>query len=301
MYSQITANKRKTWGLLIAFSILVVGLTLILGVSFGLHPEEALVFGVAFSMIYSLISYYASASVALAAAGAKPLEKRDHFALYTTVENLAITAGIPTPKIYIINDPSPNAFATGRDPHHASVAITTGLLNILNKQELEGVIAHELSHIKNYDIRVMTIVVVLIGLIVLLSDMLFRVGFIRGNDRDRGGNQAAIVFFIIGLLAAILAPLIAQMIKFAVSRSREYLADASGALLTRYPAGLASALVNIRDHGSKMKHANHATAHLYISSPFGSRKEQKTNFINRLFATHPPIEDRIAELQKMGK
>lgn len=300
MYAEIAANKRKTWLLITLFSILTVLLTTIFGVYIGLRPEEALILGVFFSVSYSLISYYVGDKAALVTAGAKPIDKRDHFELYTTVENLAITAGIPTPKIYIIDDPSPNAFATGRDPHHASVAITTGLLNVLDKQELQGVMAHELSHIKNYDIRVMTIVVILVGLIVLLSDIMLRVGFSGGNGNRKNNGQAALVFLVVALVAAILAPLIAQVIKFAVSRSREYLADASGSLLTRYPAGLAGALEKIRDHGSKMKHANHATAHLYISSPFGVRKGERVGFFNRLFSTHPPINDRIAKLRNMG-
>lgn len=301
MYAEITANKRKTWLLVTLFSIFAVLLVTIFGVYIGLRPEEALILGVFFSVLYSLISYYLGDKAALAASGAKPIEKRDHFELYTTVENLAITAGIPTPTIYIIDDPSPNAFATGRDPHHASVAITTGLLQILDKQELQGVMAHEMSHIKNFDIRVMTVVVILVGLTVLLSDIMLRVGFwnSRGRSRSKNGGQAALVFFVIAIVAAILAPLIAQIIKLAVSRSREYLADASGSLLTRYPAGLANALEKIRDHGSKLKHANHATAHLYISSPFGVRKGERMGFFNRLFATHPPINDRIAKLRSM--
>lgn len=285
---------------MIFFSIIVVFLTIILGVYIGLRPEEALVVGFIFSVSYSLISYYLGDKATLATAGAKEIEKRDHFELYTTVENLAITAGIPTPKIYVIDDPSPNAFATGRDPRHASVAITTGLLAKLNRQELQGVMAHEISHIKNYDIRVMTIVVVLIGLVVLISDLLLRVGLFGGNSRSRENGQAAIVFLVIGLIAAILAPFVAQAIKFAVSRSREHLADASGSLLTRYPEGLASALEKIRDHGGKMKRANHATAHLFISSPFGAEKGEKVGFLNRLFATHPPINERIAKLRAMG-
>lgn len=299
MYSEIASNKRKTWGLLFVFSILAVFLTMILGLSFGLRAEEAAIFGGIFATLYSLISFYLSDKAALVTAGAKAIEKRDHFELYNLVENLAITAGIPTPAIYIIQDASPNAFATGRDPHHASIAVTTGLLQLLNKQELQGVLAHEMSHIKNFDIRVMTIVVVLVGLIILLADILLRVGIHRGGGR-RENNQAAILFFALGILAAILAPLVAQVIKFAVSRSREYLADASGCLLTRYPAGLASALEKIRDHGAALQHANHATAHLYISNPFGTQKGD-VGFFNRLFATHPPINERIAKLRTMGE
>lgn len=301
MYAEIAANKRKTWFLIFLFSIIVVLLTVVFGVYAGLPPEMALIFGVVFSVVYSLISYYVGDKATLATAGAKPIEKRDHFELYTTVENLAITAGLPTPKIYLIDDPSPNAFATGRDPHHASVAITTGLLKVLNKQELQGVMAHEISHIKNYDIRVMTVVVILVGLIVLLSDIMLRIGFYSGGNRSKNNGQAAIVFLVVAIIAAILAPLIAQVIKLAVSRSREYLADASASLITRYPAGLAGALEKIRDHGGKMKRANHATAHLFISSPFGSRKGEKVGFFNRMFSTHPPINERIEKLRSMGE
>jgi len=299
MYTEITANKRKTWLLLFLFTGLTIGLFLLLGASLGLGFYESLIGGTVFSFIYGMISYYLGDKATLATAGAKAISKRDHFELYTTVENLAITAGIPTPKIYLINDESPNAFATGRDPEHASVAITTGLLNKLSKQELQGVMAHEMSHVKNYDIRVMTIVVVLIGLIVLMSDILLRAGLYGRGGRDNKG-QAAVIFLVVGLVAAILAPIIAQIIKLAVSRSREYLADSSGALLTRYPAGLASALEKIRDHGGKMRRANHATAHLYISSPFGSKVGGNVGFFNRLFATHPPINERIAKLRKMA-
>lgn len=262
----------------------------------GLDIVSSLVIGCIFSITYSLISFYFSDKATLAVAGAKEVNKQQAPDIIRLIENLSITGGIPTPKVYIINDPSPNAFATGRDPEHASIAFTTGILKILNKQELEGVAAHELSHIKNYDIRLMTVVVILIGLIVLISELIFRIGFFRGSGRDKGGNAIAILL-IVGLILGILSPIIAQLIKLAVSRTREYLADQSGAMLTRYPEGLASALEKIRDNSQKMRRANHATAHLYISNPFGTNKNGKTGFMARLFMTHPPINDRIRKLR----
>lgn len=243
----------------------------------------------------SLFGYFSGDKVALATAKAKPIRKQDHRELYTLVENLAITAGLPTPKVYIIHDPAANAFATGRDPEHASIAVTTGLLQILDKQELEGVIAHEMAHIKNYDIRIMTIVIVLVGIIILFSDIMIRPFLFR--DRDSGNSQAAIVMLVIGFALAILSPLIAELIKLAVSRSREYLADASGALLTRHPDGLARALEKIASQDRPMKGANHATAHLFFANPFDPHVTKK---FERLFSTHPPITDRIARLRKMA-
>jgi len=205
---------------------------------------------------------------------------------------------MPMPAIYIINDNAPNAFATGRDPEHASIAMTTGLLRRLEKVELEGVIAHELSHIKNYDIRLMTIVVVLVGLVALIGNIMLRARFI-GESRDRN-NQATIIFLVAGLILAILSPIIAQIIQLAVSRTREYLADASGALLTRHPEGLASALIKISDYKEPMQKANNATAHLYIANPFGATKHSAGSWYSKMFSTHPPIAERIARLRKMG-
>lgn len=298
MYNQIASNKRKTWILLFGFSVFAVGLVTLLAIQFGVPVEDALIGGTVFAVIYSIVSFYLSDRVVLSVTGAKPIEKRDHPELYRLVENVSITAGLRTPKIYIINDPSPNAFATGRDPDHASVAFTTGLLNVLNKQELEGVVAHEIGHIKNFDIRIMTMVVVLVGLVLLVSQIMIRARFL--NTTAKSKEARGMIFLIMGmhLLMALLAPLIAQVIKLAISREREYLADATSALLTRYPAGLASALQKIRDHATPMKNANDATAHLFISDPFGGKK--KTPFLHKLFLTHPPIEDRVARLQKMG-
>lgn len=296
MYNDISANKRKTWILLTLFSFFIIVLFGVIGYASEVDPIAAMIFGFIFSVIYSLFSFYASSSVALMSAGAKELSKADAFEVYTLVENLCITAGMPMPKLYLIQDASPNAFATGRDPQHAAIAVTTGLLATLNKLELEGVLAHELAHIRNYDIRVMTLVVVLVGFIVLISDIFLRMNIFRGGDRDN--KQAAVVMLVIALLLAVLSPLIAQLIKLAVSRTREYLADASGALLTRHPDALASALEKISANRTPLQKANHATAHLFISNPFG--KVQKMKGIAKLWSTHPPTEERIQRLRKMG-
>lgn len=292
MYAQIDANKRRTWVLIVLFTMITVGLGAVLGEYIG-EPSVGIIFAVMLTVIMNLTAYYKGDSVALAAAGAKEITKDQHRELYLIIENLSITAGIPMPKVYIIQDSSPNAFATGRDPEHASIAVTTGLLSIMTKQELEGVMAHELAHIQNYDIRVMTIVVVLVGVVLLLSDILMRT-FVFG-DRDTG--KAALPLLLIGLALAILSPLFAQMIKFAVSRSREYLADASGSLLTRYPEGLASALEKIAKLDQPLKKANHATAHLFLANPFDPHVTKK---FESMFSTHPPIEDRIAKLRGMA-
>ncbi len=230
--------------------------------------------------------------MALASSGAKEIQKEQAPELWNIVENLAITNGMPMPRIYVIQDAAPNAFATGRNPKHASVAVTTGLLQMMERNELEGVLAHELSHVKNYDILVMTIVIVLVGVVTLLADWLLR-SSIFGRRDDRENNQATIVLFVVGLVLSILSPLFAELIKLAISRQREYLADASGALMTRYPEGLASALEKIASYKGRMKKANHATAHLFIANPFGGAAKT-------LFSTHPPVEKRIARLRQMG-
>ncbi len=297
MYSDIAKNKQRTWVLIIVMSSIVVGLSWFIGSLAGLEAAPSIILGTIIATIYSLISYYASASIALSVSGAKPIVKSQAPDLYNVIENLCIANGQKTPAIYIIEDASPNAFATGRDPEHASVAFTTGLLALLTREELEGVAAHELSHVKNYDIRVMTIVVVLVGLISLISSILIHVRIGRGDSKN--GN-AALILMLVGILLAVLSPIFAQAIQLAISRSREYLADASGALLTRYPEGLASALTKIGAKGVPMQNANHATAHLFLSNPFGATKEKRSWFSN-LFATHPPIEDRIARLRSMGR
>ncbi len=292
MYSQIAANKRKTWFLILIFTVVIVGLGWVIGEYTG-TGNAGLIVAVMFSTGMNLIGYFHGDKVALGTAGAKLIQKQDNPRLYRMIENLAITAGMQTPKVYIIHDPAGNAFATGRDPAHASIAVTTGLMDMLDDQELQGVLAHELSHIKNYDIRVMTIVIVLVGVILLLSDMLMRSMFWGGRDSDNKGGG---ILLLIGIVLAILSPLFAELIKLAVSRSREYLADADGALLTRYPEGLAQALEKIAGQDQPLKRANHATAHLFLANPFDPHVTKK---FEQLFSTHPPITERIKKLRGM--
>jgi heat shock protein HtpX len=296
LYDQISANKYKTWFLISLFSVVII----LLGLAFGLWMGDAysgIFLAVIVSTIMTLVGYFQGDSVALAASGARAIEKADNPELYRLVENLSITAGLPMPKIYVMQDPAMNAFATGRDPKHASVAVTTGLLQELDRQELEGVLAHELSHIGNYDIRVMTIVVVLVGVILLLSDMMTRSFFFGRSSRDNDNNSSAGIILVIGIVLAILSPIFAQLIKLAVSREREYLADASGARLTRYPDGLIRALEKISVQDRPMSKANHATAHLFLANPFDPHVTKK---FEQMFSTHPPIEERIARLKKAG-
>lgn len=297
MYNQIAANKRKTWFLISLVAIMIIGLSALFGYIERLDIVGTIIVGSMIASTHALISYFFADKIALASSGAKAIKKQDAPELWNVVENLCIANGQPVPAIYIITDDSPNAFATGRDPEHASIAFTTGILKLLDKQELEGVTAHELSHIKNYDIRVMTIVVVLVGSIMLLADILLRtMSFGKRSNKD---NSAAAVLVIIGIVLAILSPLFAQLIQLAVSRSREYLADASGALLTRYPEGLAQALEKISAVNLPLHSANHATAHLFISNPFG--RNQRRSSISSLFSTHPPITERIKRLRNMGE
>ena len=273
------------------FILFVLGLGFVFGEYTG-DRYAGLIIAAILSLTMTAFSFFKGDSVALATSGAKRITKKDNPYVYNMVENLAITAGLPMPKVHIIQDPAINAFATGRDPEHASVAVTTGAIEALENEELEGVMAHELSHVQNYDIRVMTIVIVLVGLIALLSDWLLRMHLFGGRNRD---NKAAGWLMIVGLVLAILSPLIANIIKLAISRKREFLADASGALLTRYPEGLARALEKIGKQHQPMKRANNATAHLFLSNPFGNKKSTLT----KLFSTHPPIEDRIKILRQM--
>ncbi len=293
LYQQIESNKRKTWVLISLYGIVIILLGWAFGYSLG-DQNLGIIMAVVFSTIMTLIGFYKGDAVALASSGAKQIEKSKHPELYRLVENLAITAGLQTPKIYVINDPSPNAFAAGRDPEHASIAVTTGLLQIMTKAELEGVLAHEMSHVKNYDIRVMTLTVVLVGVIMLLSDWLLRT-FLFG-DRDRGDARIGFALVIVGITLAVLSPIFAELIKLAISRSREYLADASGILLTRHPDGLASALEKIAKYDRPLKKPNHATAHLFLANPFDPHVTKK---FERFFSSHPPILERISRLRRM--
>jgi len=254
---------------------------------------------VAYSVLMSFFSYWYSDKIVLAINKAEPIKKENNLELYRLVENLCITAGLPLPKIYIIREDQPNAFATGRDPKHAAVVVTQGLLGRLERNELEGVIAHELSHIGNRDILLSTIIVVLVGVVVIITDLFFRISFYGGfgGRNNREGGQMRIILLAVSLLLAVLAPLLAALIKLAISRKREFLADASGALLTRYPEGLARALEKISQDPHSLKVANNSIAHLYIASPFRGR--QSKSWLNKLFMTHPPIEERIRALRGM--
>ncbi len=296
MYSQIDSNRRKSWFLILFFVGLVAAVGWIYGYVITDHGPFALILALGISFIMTLVSWYGGDKIALLTTGAHELTERSTFpTLWNIVENLSITAGTPRPRIYIIKDDSPNAFATGRDPTHASVAVTTGLLTRLERTELEGVLAHELSHIKNLDIRLMMLVIVLVGTITIIGDQFLHFGFGRKHG-DRAKANA--LFVILGIAFLILAPLIGELIKLAVSRKREYLADASGALLTRYPEGLAMALEKISHAGIPMKRTSSATNHLWISEP--SRKSGVTSRLQIIFSTHPPIEDRIAKLRQMS-
>ncbi len=295
LYTHRDNNIAKTWALMLGFFLIVIGIGWIFAQTYN---SSLIIYGaVAFSLIMNLTSYWYSDKIALAVSGARPASREEFFDLYTVTENLAITAGIPMPKLYVINDPAPNAFATGRNPEHATVAVTTGLLQTLSRVELEGVIAHELSHIKNWDILLSTVVVVLVGFISLLADFFLRTSVhIRGGDSNRGNA----VFVLVGFVLAIIAPILGVVIQLAVSRRREFLADASGALLSRYPEGLASALEKISNYDGAMQRMHKATAHLFIASPLGG-KEKKSGAISKLFMTHPPAAERIAALRGVDR
>lgn len=290
LYTQQGSNVRKTWMLMSAFFLIVIALGFVFSRMYN-NPGILYIF-VMFSVVMNIVSYWYSDKIALSLAKAKPATREEYFDFYTLVENLAITAGLPMPRIYVIEDPSPNAFATGRDKNHSVVAVTTGLLAIMNKTELEGVIAHEMSHIGNKDMLVSTVAVVLVGFVAIVSDMMIRMTIFGGRRDDREGNG---LFMIIGIVVAILAPIAATLIQLAISRKREYLADASGALLTRYPEGLASALEKISQYGRPMQTQSNAIAHLYIANPQGSGAFAKK--VGNLFSTHPPVEERIKRLR----
>jgi len=298
IYDRIDRNRRNTFLLLFVFVALLAGASIAMGIVLGLPYPFAPLLIIPF-LIIALMMYYSSPQVALAISQAREVTKGDEPELYRTVENLCIGAGLPMPKVYVIEDGSPNAFATGRDPDHAAIAVTRGLLQKLDKLELEGVIAHELSHIGNYDIRVMTIVVVLVGLTALMADFALRLTLFgagrRSSNRGRGGGAGVAIIYAIALVAIILTPIAAQLIRFAISRQREFLADGSAALLTRYPEGLARALEKISADPDPLEVANKATAHLYINNPLREHK----SFLNNLFSTHPPVEERIQLLRAM--
>ncbi len=289
LYKERSSNLVRTWALMLGFFLLVIAVGWVVSAYY--DDPSLLYIAVGIALFMNVGSFWFSDKLVLSMTHAKPASREEFFDLYTVTENLAITAGLPMPKLYVIDDPAPNAFATGRDEKHAVVAATTGLLSMMSRAELEGVIAHELSHVKNRDMLVMTVAVVLAGFIAIIADIFLRMSMFGGNrDND---SKAGAVLAILALVAAILAPIAAQLIQLAISRRREYLADASGALLTRYPDGLASALGKIGSYAHPMKDASHATAHLFIGNPFGAKAGQ---FMNRLFSTHPPVEDRIKRL-----
>lgn len=297
VYDRISANKRETWLLLLLFVLLTgamyIAFAYLAGIPLIVTPVAFAVLGV-----YAAFSYFASSSVALAVSSAREVTKDQEPELVRIVENLSIGSGLPMPKVYVIEDSAPNAFATGRDPKHASVTATRGLLDKLDKAELEGVMAHEMSHIGNYDIRVMTLTVVLVGIIALLADVMMRWMWFgagrRDSNRDKGGGAAAIMAIAV-IVFAIITPIIAKFIQLAISRKREFLADASGALLCRNPDALADALEKISADPDPLEAANKATAHLYISNPL----KEHSSFLNDAFSTHPPIEERIRLLRAM--
>lgn len=293
IYKQQDSNVRKTWFLMTIFFLVVIGIGWAFSAVY--QNPSILYIAVFFSIFMNIASYWYSDKLVIKMTGAKPVTDASHPDLYNIVENLSITAGIPMPKLYVINDQAPNAFATGRNKDHAAVAVTTGLLQMMNRTELEGIIAHELSHIGNRDMLVSTVVVVLVGFVTLLSDFFLRMSMFGGNNRD---NKAGTIAMIAGFALALLSPIIATLIQLAISRKREFLADASGALLTRYPEGLASALEKIGAYSRPMIKANHATAHLFIANPFGTTDGGKgVGFLTRLFMTHPPVEDRVRALR----
>ncbi len=293
-YSFIAANRRRSWFLLAGFILIFAALGWVFG-SLSDAGWSGLAIALLLSLALSLGGYFGGDRLALFSAGARPATRDAETYLFRIVENLSITAGIPMPKVYVIEDAALNAFATGRDPKHASIAVTRGLITSLENEELEGVIAHELSHIKNYDIRYVTLVIVLVGAIGLLAHYFLRSQWLFGRRSDRDSGQAGTVLFLLGIILAILAPIVAELIKLAISRRREYLADASGALLTRYPEGLARALEKISTSPQRLAQASDTTAPLYFSNPFGAKR------LHRLLSTHPPIEDRIRALRTMAQ
>jgi heat shock protein HtpX len=298
LYTLAEKNVRRTWLLMSVFLIFIIGLGWLF--SYLLNNSIFLVIAFIVAIFQGILSYWYSDKIVLAMARAKPIEKNDNPELYRIVENLCMTAGLPLPKIYILNENQPNAFATGRNEKHAVIAVTRGLLEKLDRTELEGVIAHELSHIGDKDMFLQTIVVVLVGIIAMVSNFFLRISFWgRSGRREEGSGEdrSAAIFAIFGIIAAVLAPIVATLIQLAISRKREFLADAKGGLLTRYPEGLARALEKISQDTNLLRVANNSTAHLYIVSPFRGKEAQ--SWLTKLFSTHPPVEERIAALREL--
>ncbi len=304
IYEAAAANKRKSAIIIVLFVVFVTLAIYIISQAFavymGFEPGGLGFAGIALiiSGLISFGSYYYSDKIVLRISGARPADRKKDFRFFTVAENLAIAAGIPKPKLFVIDDTATNAFATGRDPDNAVVCATTGLLDKLDRTELEGVIAHELSHIRNYDVRLMSIVAVMVGMVALLGDFFLRTGF-RGGRRDRKSGQLGAIILILGVIFAILSPIIAQMIQLAISRRREFFADASSVAITRQPSGLISALKKISKDREPLEAANKATAHLYIINPFKDKVKSGARWFASLFNTHPPVEERIKALQSM--
>ena len=292
LYDQYDKNSRLTWVYLTFFLVLVIGVGYVFAGA--MQSSGILYFAVAFSVLMSITSYWWSDKIVLSMSGAKLVNFADNKELYRVIENLAITAGLPTPKIYTIEDTALNAFATGRDPAHGVICFTTGILQTLDRTELEGVAAHELSHIGNRDTLLSTVVVILVGFVALLADWFRHWAWFGGNRDNDNKGQLQVILMVVAIVLSVLAPLFALLLQLAISRKREFLADASGALLTRYPDGLASALKKISGDSEPLEAANRATAHLYIANPFKGKK------VAKLFMTHPPIEERIAALRGMN-
>jgi heat shock protein HtpX len=297
IYTHKSSNVRKTTILFSGFFIVVIGIGWFFSRVYG-NPG-ILFFAVLFSSVMSIISYWHSDTIVLKMANAIPADKNKEPVLWNIVQNLSITAGLPMPKVYIMYENAPNAFATGRDPEHGVIAVTTGLLEQLNKNELEGVIAHELSHIGNRDTLIATVAVILVGFVSLISDFFMRSTLFHGRNRE-GGGQAQVVLMIVGIALAILAPIAATLMHLAISRKREFLADASGALLTRYPEGLASALQKISRNPAELRVARNTTAHLWFEDPF-DKPGERTSWLHKLFMTHPPVDDRVKALRDMAQ
>lgn len=289
LYTQKDSNIRKTWLLITMFLVFVIGVGWVF--SYAMDTPVILLIAVIFSVSMSFVSYWKSDKIVLAMSHAKPVSMQDNQELYRIVENLAITAGLPMPKIYVINEPAPNAFATGRNPEHGVIVFTRGLLEMLDRSELEGVAAHELSHIGNHDILLGTVVVVLVGFVALASDFFLRWSFWGGRGRSRDNDSNGGIMIVVALILAIVAPISAKLVQLAISRKREFLADANGALLTRYPEGLANALRKISSSDIPLRVASKATAHMYISNPL-----KKKGFFSKMLMTHPPVEERIEKL-----
>jgi heat shock protein HtpX len=293
LYEQQSSNIRRTWALILGFLVVVIAVGYAISWYYG-NPL-ILYIAIVIAVGTNFYAYWASDKLVLSLTHARPATREEFFDFYTVTENLSITAGLPMPKLYVIDDPAPNAFATGRDEKHAVVCASTGLLSLMTRPELEGVVGHELSHIKNRDILLMTIAVVLAGFVAILADIFLRMS-LHGGGRSSDSKQGGAIFMILAVVGIVLAPVAAKLIQLAISRRREYLADASSALLTRFPEGLASALQKISSENTPMRHASHATAHLFIDEPFGKPEGGKLAWLERMFSTHPPVQDRVKAL-----